>query len=81
MILKAVEQTWIELGIALADSLPAESQAASKLRAALENPRIGLTGKVEQVVQLYDKRDLLGAVWASSNQFLLTGLLIGATLS
>lgn len=69
MLLKAIEQAWIEMGMALADSLPARnSQAASKLRAALENPKVGLVGKIEQVTQIYDKRDLLGAIWERSQR-------------
>jgi hypothetical protein len=65
MLGKAAEGAWIELGLSLLRRPEAQATLdADKLRANLESPKLGIAKKIGEVVKLYERHDICGALWA-----------------
>lgn len=63
MLGKAAEGAWIGLGFALLKSPEAVANLdTGKHRATLESPGIGVAKKIAEVVKLYERQDIFGAI-------------------
>jgi hypothetical protein len=59
---KAMEGAWIELGLALASTLPIEDAVRSRLKEKISDEDRSIAKKINDVRDLYCRRDLLGPV-------------------
>ena len=60
MLGKASEGAWIELGLALVDAVPKGSSFNStKVKDTIESPFVGIAKKINEVVKLYERKDML----------------------
>lgn len=63
MLVKAIEGAWIELGVALIDSLPEEqSKLLQKKRDEMLNPNSSIVRIIKLVTEVYERRDLFGDI-------------------
>jgi hypothetical protein len=64
---RASEGAWIELGLALARTVP-ESAAVNgqKLRESMEDQFVGIGKKIAEVLKMYERRDIFGEYYKSS---------------